>query len=118
MQPRGRGGGALGQGAQPDAHPQRAGHRGERMARAAQEEAAAPPPGSWESRAAAYRSTVAQDKELIAIFERTYGPIKRDPLQAVRPAKKRPVAKSGAFKGALPSPRKRAPSTCWWTATT
>ena len=82
--------------------------RGERMARAAQEEAAAPPPGSWESRAAAYRSTVAQDKELIAIFERTYGPIKRDPLQAVRPAKKRPVAKSGAFKGSS-KPQKEGP---------
>lgn len=82
--------------------------RGERMARAAQEEAAAPPPGSWESRAAAYRSTVAQDKELIAIFERTYGPIKRDPLQAVRPAKKRPVAKSGAFKGSA-KPQKEGP---------
>ena len=63
--------------------------RGERIARAAQEEAAAPPPGSWESRAAAYRSTVAQDKELIAIFERTYGPIKRDPLAAFRPTQKR-----------------------------
>ena len=82
--------------------------RGERMARAAQEEAAAPPPGSWESRAAAYRSTVAQDKELIAIFERTYGPIKRDPLQAVRPAKKRPVAKSGAFRGSA-KPQKEGP---------
>ena len=78
------------------------------MARAAQEEAAAPPPGSWESQAAAYRSTVAQDKELIAIFERTYGPIKRDPLQAVRPAKKRPVAKSGAFKGSA-KPQKEGP---------
>ena len=51
---------------------------------------------------------MAQDKELIAIFERTYGPIKRDPLQAVRPAKKRPVAKSGAFKGSS-KPQKEGP---------
>jgi len=33
--------------------------------------------------AAKYCSMVATDKELMAIFERTYGPIRRDPIQAM-----------------------------------
>ena len=33
-------------------------------------------------RAMAYRATLEEDAELLKIFERTYGPIKRDPLAA------------------------------------
>ena len=39
-------------------------------------------------RAAAYRNMLATDKELMAIFERTYGPVRRDPVQAMRPARR------------------------------
>ena len=39
-------------------------------------------------RAMAYRATLEEDAELLKIFERTYGPIKRDPLAAFRPAQK------------------------------
>ena len=38
---------------------------------------------------AAYRATLEEDAELLKIFERTYGPIKRDPLAAFRPVQKR-----------------------------
>lgn len=34
--------------------------------------------------AAAYQATLEEDKELMAIFERTYGPIRRDPRAAMR----------------------------------
>ena len=37
--------------------------------------------------AAEYCAMVATDKELLQIFERTYGPIKRDTVQALRPAR-------------------------------
>ena len=37
------------------------------------------------SRGGGYGGSLAEDKELLAIFERTYGPIRRDPLTAVRP---------------------------------
>ena len=40
-------------------------------------------------RTAAYRATLEEDAELLKIFERTYGPIKRDPLAAFRPVQKR-----------------------------
>ena len=40
-------------------------------------------------RAMAYRATLEEDAELLKIFERTYGPIKRDPLVAFRPVQKR-----------------------------
>ena len=40
-------------------------------------------------RAMAYRATLEEDAELLKIFERTYGPIKRDPLVAFRPTQKR-----------------------------
>ena len=79
--------------------------RGERLARAAkeQEEAAQEQgPRTLEARAAAYRASLEQDKELMAIFERTYGPIKRDPLQAFRPVKKSPAKKSPAPYKAKP----------------
>ncbi len=47
---------------------------------------AAPAPSP--RRAAAYRATLEEDAELMKIFERTYGPIKRNPLAAFRPVKK------------------------------
>ena len=50
-------------------------------------EAAAP--AAPQRRAAAYRATLEEDEELLKIFERTYGPIKRDPLAAFRPVQKR-----------------------------
>ena len=49
-----------------------------------EQEAAAP-----QRRAMAYRATLEEDAELLKIFERTYGPIKRDPLAAFRPVQKR-----------------------------
>ena len=55
-----------------------------------------------EARAAAYRDALAQDKELMAIFERTYGPIKHDPLQAFRPVKKSPAKKTQTAYRAKP----------------
>ena len=39
-------------------------------------------------RASVYAGTIEQDKELQAIFERTYGPVRRDPVQAMRPARR------------------------------
>lgn len=44
------------------------------------------------ARASDYRSVLAADKELMAIFERTYGPIRRDPVQAMQTVKKRSVS--------------------------
>ena len=55
-----------------------------KTARPEQETAAAP-----QRRAMAYRATLEEDAELLKIFERTYGPIKRDPLAAFRPVQKR-----------------------------
>ena len=49
-----------------------------------EQEAAVP-----QRRAMAYRVTLEEDAELLKIFERTYGPIKRDPLAAFRPVQKR-----------------------------
>ena len=49
-----------------------------------EQEAAVP-----QRRAMAYRATMEEDAELLKIFERTYGPIKRDPLAAFRPVQKR-----------------------------
>lgn len=40
-------------------------------------------------RAADYCAALAEDKELMAIFERTYGPIRRDPRAAFRPVRKK-----------------------------
>ena len=45
-------------------------------------------PAPQPRRMAAYRATLEEDAELMKIFERTYGPIKRDPLAAFRPVKK------------------------------
>ena len=42
---------------------------------------------SWAQRAAEYCAAVATDKELMAIFERTYGPIRRDVHTALRTPK-------------------------------
>ena len=49
-----------------------------------EQEAAVP-----QRRAMAYRATLEEDAELLKIFERTYDPIKRDPLAAFRPVQKR-----------------------------
>ena len=54
-----------------------------RTAPTAEETAARP------RRMAAYRATLEEEAELLKIFERTYGPIKRDPLAAFRPVQKR-----------------------------
>ena len=51
--------------------------------------AGAAAPAAPQRRAAAYRATLEEDEELLKIFERTYGPIKRDPLAAFRPVQKR-----------------------------
>ena len=59
---------------------------------ASEADAAAPRPGGGTgTRRAAYHGTLAEDKELLAIFERTYGPIKSqgagpDRRRAFRPA--------------------------------
>ena len=76
--------------------------RGERLARAAREQEEEEAPRTVEARAAAYRDALAQDKELMAIFERTYGPIKHDPLQAFRPVKKSPAKKAQTAYRAKP----------------
>ena len=47
--------------------------------------------------AAEYCSIMATDKELLEIFERTYGPVKRELLHAMAPRKKPPQQKS--YKG-------------------
>ena len=60
--------------------------RDERLSRPAPEGADA---ASRAARAADYRSALAADKELMAIFERTYGPIRRDPVSAMRTVKRR-----------------------------
>ncbi|MBQ5754430.1 MAG: TetM/TetW/TetO/TetS family tetracycline resistance ribosomal protection protein [Oscillospiraceae bacterium] len=44
-------------------------------------------PAAVRRQAAAYGASLAMDKELLAIFERTYGPVKRDPRKAFRPAR-------------------------------
>ena len=49
-----------------------------------EQEAAVP-----QRRVMAYRAPLEEDAELLKIFERTYGPIKRDPLAAFRPVQKR-----------------------------
>ena len=41
-----------------------------------------------------YRKQMISDQELMAIFERTYGPIKRHPLQAMKTVKKPETARS------------------------
>ncbi len=65
----------------------------------AEEPPAAPAPARRSSPGGAvYGRSFEDDKELLAIFERTYGPIKRDPLAAFRPA-----------KAAAPAPAPAAP---------
>ena len=56
-------------------------------------------PSSW--RSAAYAGTIEQDKELQAIFERTYGPVKRREFIAPKPPR-RPVS-APAGQAARPS---------------
>ena len=75
--------------------------RDERLARGVTEDAAT---GSRAAQAEAYRSALAADKELMAIFERTYGPIRRDPIQAMRPVKKPAQPGSAPRRSAKPQP--------------
>ena len=82
--------------------------RGERMARNAGEEADGDAGSAARARAVAYRGTLAEDKELMAIFERTYGPIRRDPRQAMRPVKHRPAPEPAAPR-TPPAPRPEGP---------
>ena len=42
----------------------------------------------WQERAARYCARMASDQELMEIFERTYGPIKRDKRKALRPTER------------------------------
>ena len=56
------------------------------------------------ARAADYRGMLAADKELMAIFERTYGPIRRDSVQAMRPVR-RPEQPSTSRRAARPGPQ-------------
>ncbi len=76
-----------------------------RDARLSQDDAAAAP---RVERAAEYRSVLAADKELMAIFERTYGPIKCDPIQAMRTVQKRPSPDSSPSR-AKARPRPEGP---------
>ena len=76
--------------------------RGRRLSRSAQDDAPAAPRAA---RADAYRAALAADKELMAIFERTYGPIRRDPVQAMRTVKRPPSTESSARRSpARPQP--------------
>ena len=56
------------------------------------------------ARAADYRGMLAADRELMAIFERTYGPIRRDSVQAMRPVR-RPEQPSTSRRAARPGPQ-------------
>lgn len=60
---------------------------------------------SWAQRAAEYCAAVATDKELMAIFERTYGPIKRNIHTALRT----PKSQNTADKKKRPSPPPAGP---------
>ena len=81
--------------------------RDERLARSAAAEAEngdGDGDSAARARAGAYRGTLAEDKELMAIFERTYGPIRRDPRQALRPVKQRPQQPPAPKTPAAPPP--------------
>ena len=74
-----------------------------RLAAAARERAE-----SFRANAGAYRASLAADKELMAIFERTYGPVKRDITQAMRSVK-HPSAPQDNPRRAAPSKPKPGP---------
>ena len=80
--------------------------RAERLARSAAEEAEARLP---QKNADGYRNAVAADKELMAIFERTYGPIKRDKREALRSVKKPRPAESASPRRTPAKPRLDGP---------
>ena len=65
----------------------------------------APEERSWAQRAAEFCAAVATDKELMAIFERTYGPIKRDLTTALRT----PRSPDPVHKKQRPSPPPAGP---------
>jgi len=64
---------------------------------------AAPQPRTASQRAADYCSMVAQDKELMAIFERTYGPIRTNHAAAFRPVQRENAVKKTSYR-AQPQP--------------
>ena len=66
-------------------------------------------PRTVEARAAAYRATLAQDKELMDTFERTYGPIKRDLPAGHAAGEKRPAPRPAAESPSKASAEHRAP---------
>lgn len=49
-------------------------------------------------RTAAYRSSLEQDAELLRIFERTYGPVRRDPRAALQTPPRRPIVQEERFE--------------------
>ena len=57
---------------------------------------------NYKASAAEYGAIIAADKELMAIFERTYGPVKRDPRKTFKSAKE--PRDSGANYRAKPRP--------------
>ena len=65
-------------------------------------------------RSAAYAGTAAQDQELRAIFERTYGPVKRRTFQKPLPA----ADAAPALELGPRRPRPPGRTACWWTGTT
>lgn len=51
----------------------------------------------YKARGAEYGAIIAADKELMAIFERTYGPVKRDPRKTFKTAKE-PVRTANGYR--------------------
>lgn len=70
----------------------------------AERSTAAPAACAQAERSAAYVGTAAQDKELQAIYERTYGPIRRRDILPTEVAKKREAAAQSAEKRAIAEP--------------
>ncbi|MDD2954899.1 MAG: TetM/TetW/TetO/TetS family tetracycline resistance ribosomal protection protein [Oscillospiraceae bacterium] len=65
-----------------------------------------PAPAAERAAAAAYRSALARDAELMRIFERTYGPIRREPAAALHTPKRPPASlPAGAGRGVSAVPQ-------------
>ena len=69
-----------------------------------EEESTTQPESVYDRRAAGadYYAVMAQDKELMAIFERTYGPVDRDPRLAFESVKKRRPAEKTSVRRVTP----------------
>ena len=70
-------------------------------------------PAVTRQRSEAYRGSPLQDKELMRIFEMTYGPIKRRSGEALHTPK--PTGNSPKPGKAAPCPKGR--NICWWMDT-